>query len=182
MNDAEADYRPEQPALFSSRMRYVKESHIKATPREVFDFHESPDALKLLIPPWENMQVVESAGSLRPGSRVVLKGKKGPVPMRWVAEHTEYDPPHLFADRQVSGPFSYWYHRHHFIDDGQGGTVLRDEVEFQPPLGLVGKWLGGWLIRKQLEKMFAYRHATTKRIIESGEWQKDSKQVSEYVE
>jgi len=160
-------------------MRYVKESNIKATPREVFDFHESADALTQLIPPWENMQVVESAGSLEPGSRVVLKGRKGLIPMKWVAVHTEYDPPHLFADKQESGPFSYWYHRHHMLDDGEGGTILRDEVAFQPPLGFVGRWLGGWFIRRQLEKMFVYRHETTKLLIQAGDWRKGSEIVNE---
>ncbi len=62
--------------------------------------------------------------------------------------------PILFADRQESGPFAWWYHRHHFVDDGQGGTILRDEVEYQAPLGRIGHWLGGWLIRRKLDRMF----------------------------
>ncbi len=36
----------------------------------------------------------------------------GPIPLRWVAEHTEYEPGRLFADRQVSGPFASWYASH----------------------------------------------------------------------
>ena len=169
MQDEDPNRSSEQETAPSSCLRYVKESAIKATPREVFDFHESPNALTLLIPPWENMQVVESAGSLKPVSRVVLKGRKGIIPMKWVAVHTEYDPPYLFADKQESGPFSYWYHRHHMLDDGEGGTILRDEVEFLPPLGMVGRVLGGWFILRQLEKIFTYRHETTKRAVESGE-------------
>lgn len=155
------------PAICS---HYVKESRINALPQVVFRFHESPAALRQLIPPWENMRVAESAGSLLPGSRVVLRGRLGFLPIRWVAVHTDYDPPHLFADRQESGPFAWWHHRHRFLDDGAGGTILRDEVEYQAPLGLIGSWLGGWLIRRKLERMFAYRHATTRRLIESGEW------------
>lgn len=151
-----------------SYLRYVKESRIKATPAVVFAFHESPNALRILIPPWERMRVVESAGSLRPGSKVVMRGRAGLLPIRWVAIHTEYDPPHLFADRQESGPFAWWYHRHLFLDDGQGGTILRDEVEYQPPLGLLGRWLGGGLIRRKLDRMFTYRHETTQRLIEAG--------------
>ena len=152
-------------------MHFVKESRIAAPPEVVFRFHESPDALRHLIPPWERVEVAESAGSLRPGSRVVLKGRLGPIPLRWVAVHTEYDPPHLFADRQESGPFALWYHRHRFLDDGQGGTVLRDEVEYRPPLGALGRLLSGRLIRRKLERMFAYRHETTRRLVESGEWE-----------
>ncbi len=160
------DWRP-APAMCS---QYVKESRINASPEVVFRFHESPDALRQLIPPWENMKVAESAGSLLPGSKVVLRGRLGLLTIRWVAVHTEYDPPRLFADRQESGPFAWWYHRHRFLDDGEGGTILRDEVEYQAPLGLIGSWLGGWLIRRKLERMFTYRHETTRRLIESGEW------------
>lgn len=154
----------------TSRQQYVKLTPIDASPDVVFRFHESPDVLPHLIPPWENMKMVESAGSLRPGSRVVLRGSLGVIPIQWIAIHTEYDPPHLFADRQESGPFAYWYHRHRFLDDGQGGTLLRDEVEYAVPLGVIGRWLGGWLVRRKLEAMFAYRHEKTKSLIESGEW------------
>lgn len=178
MQDEDPTLSPQQETSPSSCLRYVKESVIKATPREVFDFHESPDALTLLIPPWENMKVIESAGSLEPGSRVVLKGRKGIIPMKWVAVHTEYNPPHLFADRAETSPFSYWYHRHHMLDDGRGGTILRDDVEFLPPLGIVGRVLGEWFILRQLEKMFTYRHETTKRAVESGEWRKNDEAVN----
>lgn len=150
--------------------RYVKQTRIMAPPDVVFRFHESPDALQQLIPPWENMKPVESSGSLLPGSRVVLRGSLGPLPIKWVAIHTEYDPPHLFADQLESGPFAYWYHRHRFLDDGQGGTLLTDEVEYSVPMGAVGQLLGGWFVRRKLEAMFAYRHEKTKSLIESGKW------------
>ena len=154
-------------------MRFVKESRIAAPPAAVFRFHESPGALRHLIPPWETMRVVESSGSIQPGSKVVLQGTVGGLlRVRWVAVHTEYQPPHLFADRQESGPFASWYHRHRFLDDGMGGTILRDEVEYEPPLGVLGRWLAGGIIRGKLERMFAYRHETTRRLVESGEWEK----------
>ncbi|QEH37584.1 Polyketide cyclase / dehydrase and lipid transport [Aquisphaera giovannonii] len=151
----------------SLRQTFVKESRIQAPPDAVFRFHESPEALTRLIPPWESMRVAESAGSLRLGSRVVLRGRVGPIPVQWVAVHTEYEPPHLFADRQESGPFAWWYHRHRFLDDGQGGTILRDEVEYQVPMGAVGLLMGGPFVRRKLERMFAYRHEATRRIVEA---------------
>jgi ligand-binding SRPBCC domain-containing protein len=145
-------------------MRYVKESRLDAPPQAVFAFHESPDALTALIPPWETMRVAESSGSLRPGSRVVLRGRvMGIIPVRWVAVHTEYDPPHLFADVQESGPFARWIHRHHFLDDGRGGTILRDEVDYELPLAPLGRWLAGWFVRRTLDRMFEFRHDVTRR-------------------
>lgn len=150
-------------------MQYVKESRIAATPEAVFAFHESPGALQRLIPPWEAVEVEQQADSIKPGARVVLKSRVGPMPVRWVAEHTEYDPPHRFADRQVSGPFAHWYHVHSFEDDGRGGTIIRDEVDYEPPGGLLGRLFGDSLIRQKLSKMFDYRHEVTKRHVEAGE-------------
>ena len=149
--------------------RFVKETRIAASPEVVFGFHESPQALTSLIPPWERMRVAESSGSLHPGSRVVLKGRiAGMIPVRWVAVHTAYVPPHLFADRQESGPFAIWEHRHEFLDDGRGGTILRDEVDYALPHGALGQWVAGGFVKRQIERMFAFRHDTTKRIVESG--------------
>jgi len=151
-------------------MRFVKESRIAAPPQAVFAFHESPGALTRLTPPWEKVEVVEGGDSIQVGSRVVLLSHLGPIPLRWVAEHVEYDLPRLFADTQRSGPFARWEHRHHFLDDGQGGTLLRDEVEYDPPLGALGRTLGGAFIRRKLQRMFDYRHDVTRRLVESGDF------------
>ncbi len=145
---------------------FVKESSIAAPPAAVFAFYESPGALEKLTPPWENVKVIEAPGSLQPGSRVVIQTWVGLLPVRWVAEHTEYDPGRMFADRQVSGPFAYWYHRHWFLEDGQGGTLLRDEVEYQPPMGKLGELFAGHFLQSRLEKMFEYRHEATRRMLE----------------
>jgi ligand-binding SRPBCC domain-containing protein len=147
-------------------MQFQKETRIAAAPSEVFAFHESPGALRALTPPGLRLVIREGGNALRPGSKVVLETSFGPLRLRWVAVHTEYDPPHLFADRQESGPFARWYHRHRFLDDGQGGTLLRDEIEFAPPLGLLGRTLMGWYLLRKLERLFEYRHEATRRHVE----------------
>ena len=151
-------------------MRFVKESRIAAPPEVVFAFHESPGAFQRLTPPWEHVKIIEGGNSLKPGARVIISVPLGPLHVRWIAEHTEYEPGRLFADRQVQGPFSSWYHRHLFLDDGEGGTLLRDEVDYEPPMGIVGRMLAGNLLRSKLEKMFDYRHEVTRRIVESGDF------------
>ena len=123
-----------------------------------------------LTPPWEKVTVEQGGTSIQAGSRVVLVTKLGPFPLRWVAEHTEYNPPHSFADRQVSGPFARWEHRHEFLDDGQGGTILRDVVDYDPPLGALGRIMTGEFVRSKLAKMFDYRHEATRRIVEAGDF------------
>lgn len=149
-------------------MQFVKESRIDAPPERVWAFHESPGALQKLTPPWEKVEVESGGDSIRVGSRVVLKTKLGPVPLRWVAEHTECDPPHRFADVQRSGPFRRWHHRHEFVDDGRGGTILRDTVDYDLPFGWLGRTFGSGLVRRKLNRMFDYRHDATRRLVEGG--------------
>ena len=106
---------------------FVKQSRIAAPPEQVFAFHARRGALEQLAPPWQRLELVEGGDSLEPGSRVVLKTRIGPFPVRWVAEHTELEVGRLFADTQLSGPFARWYHRHWFLDDGAGGKALGGE-------------------------------------------------------
>ena len=94
-------------------MRFIKESLIRASPQRVFAFHEQANVLSLLIPPWETAQVVQPAKISEVGTQAIVETKVfGPITARWVAQHTVYDPPHLFEDVQVKGPFRSWRHRH----------------------------------------------------------------------
>ncbi len=68
----------------------------------------------------------------------------------------------MFADRQVRGPFAYWYHRHLFLDDGEGETLLRDEVDYRLPLGMLGELLGSRFVNLKLQKIFDHRHEATR--------------------
>jgi ligand-binding SRPBCC domain-containing protein len=148
-------------------LKYIYESRIGSSPAAVFAFHQRPDAFATITPPWERTTVVGSVPPLVPGNRVTLRTRIGPIPVTWVAEYTdEFEPDRLFTDRQVSGPFAQWLHHHWFLDDGAGGTILRDEVDYVAPLGALGQWLAGPMIKRKLDRMFAYRHEVTRRLTE----------------
>lgn len=143
-------------------MRFEKQSVIKASPRRVFEFHEQPDVLSLLTPPSENARVIQSAKISEVGTQAIIETRiLGPIKTRWVAEHTVYDPPHMFEDIQVKGPFRSWRHRH-VVEPNADGAILRDEIDYEPPLGLLGRLLAPVLIQKRLQKLFDYRHEVTR--------------------
>ena len=144
-------------------MRFVKESIIKAAPEKVFAFHELPDALERLTPPWENVKIIQKADISETGARAIIEMKiLGLIPERWIAEHTKYEPPRMFEDVQISGPFKSWRHQH-IILPHEDGAFLRDEIEFEPPFWIFGKIAAPFAIVPKLEKMFAYRHEVTRK-------------------
>ncbi|HKO99401.1 MAG TPA: SRPBCC family protein [Pyrinomonadaceae bacterium] len=150
-------------------MRFVKQSVINASQERVFSFHEKADALTLLLPPWETATVIQSARISEVGSQAIIETSiLGPIKVRWVAQHTVYEPPHVFEDIQLKGPFRSWRHRHVVETDGSK-AILRDEIDYEPPLGFLGRLVAPILVGRRLERLFDFRHEVTRRWCENGE-------------
>ena len=141
---------------------YAAETILPVSVTDAFAYHERPGALNRLIPPWESAVIEHSDQSLAPGSQVVLVAKIAGVPVRWVAQHTRYEPPTLFEDTQLSGPFANWLHRHEFSATGESSSVLRDSIQYKLPMGALGDTFGSRTALRTIESMFAYRHRTTR--------------------
>ena len=143
-------------------MQFVKESIIRAAPERVFAFHELSDAFERLVPPWENARIIQKADITRIGSRAIIEQKIfGIFPARWIAEHTAYEPPRMFEDVQISGPFKSWRHKH-IVKAHASGAILRDEIEFEPPFSIFGQLAAPVFITPKIEKMFEFRHKVTR--------------------
>ena len=148
-------------------MQFIRESIIRAAPERVFAFHELPDAFERLIPPWEIVKVVQKAKITDIGSETIIKSKVfGFFPVKWIARHTAYDPPRMFEDVQISGPFAAWRHQH-IVTPHENGAVLRDEIEYEPPFSIFGRIAAPFAVVPKLEKMFAYRHEVTRKWCET---------------
>lgn len=149
---------------------FAKRSRLNAPASRVFAWHQAPDALTKLIPPWEKVKVEKAPKSLRHGERAVLVMRIGPFKKRWVAEHRDFDDRGEaggeFADFQVSGPFRSWTHRHIVRADSPTTCMLEDFIEYELPGGKLGRLFGGWLARRKLERMFEFRHAATRAEVE----------------
>ncbi|MEO1591803.1 MAG: SRPBCC family protein, partial [Cyanobacteria bacterium J06632_22] len=111
--------------------------------------------------------VVRREGGLGPGAITEFRLWLGPLPVTWLANHTdEYEPGRLFTDIQVSGPLEAWTHRHRFIPQGQR-TQLVDDITFTLPAAPLSEPLIGPFVNQRLEDMFRYRHQQTKTYCET---------------
>jgi len=139
---------------------------ISAPIERVFHFHDDTRNLLRITPPSIKVSI-ETMGKPGLGYEVVLKVRQfGIFTMRWKVRITEYVPPALMSDEQVSGPFAYWKQTRR-LREVDGGTELTDIVEYRPPFGVLGRIANALVIRQQVLEMFAYRQATTKRLLES---------------
>lgn len=147
--------------------KFRKETRLPVPVEDAFAWHDRPGAFERLSPPWEKVEVLEQSGSLEPGSRVIVRVPVGPFRLKWIAEHTGYKKNEFFRDVQVSGPFARWDHTHRFLPDGEENCLLRDEIEYALPLGILGNLFGGRGVARKLERLFAYRHRVTLQDLET---------------
>ena len=139
---------------------FTRRIELPVPAEQAFSWHERDGALERLIPPWEQVRVLERTGGIRDGARVVLVNRLGPLSLKWIAEHHGYEPHRVFRDVQRSGPFARWEHEHRF-EPRDGASVLEDAVTYALPGGLLGRWLGSRFVKERIDRMFAYRHETT---------------------
>ncbi|NBQ57162.1 MAG: TIGR01777 family protein [Opitutaceae bacterium] len=133
---------------------------------EVFAWHERPGAFGRLCPPWERVEVTRHVGGIKDGARVSLRTKVGPIWAKWEIVHRDYIEGRQFRDVLLSGPFARWEHLHRIEPVGPSACELTDEIHYRLPLGMLGRLGGAAFTSRQLERMFAYRHAVTKADLE----------------
>ncbi len=82
------------------------------------------------------------------------------IPVRWVTEITHVNPQESFVDEQRVGPYRIWHHEHHFKQLSPTRTEMADRVTYALPFPPFGEVAHGFLVRPQIEKIFAFREKT----------------------
>jgi ligand-binding SRPBCC domain-containing protein len=141
-------------------MELRAETWVPASLGEVFPFFADANNLQRLTPPWLRFSIrtpdpLRMGGGTRIDYRIHVHG----LPIRWQSVISTWEPPHLFVDEQSKGPYKRWVHTHRFFDES-GGTRLVDEVHFE----LYASWIVGPLVKRDLRRIFSYRHQVLHRI------------------
>lgn len=136
---------------------------LPTTAEALFAWHERPGAFDRLNPPWDPVRVLSRTGrGLEVGVTLSLEARFGPTALRWTTAHTACERPAGFTDEQTSGPFAVWRHQHRFLDQEGGGAVLEDLIDWEPPLGGLGRAVAAGAIGDRIGRAFRFRHRRTR--------------------
>lgn len=143
---------------------------------QVFKWHTLPGAFERLNPPWRPVKVVHSTGSIEDGNKVVIKLPIiGDFGISWALLHKGYNPPNLFCDEQIRGPFKTWLHSHRFISEDADSTLLLDQIDYELPL--VAKPLN-YFFKRELKRLFTHRHLVLANDLKQhGKWSDKPRQT-----
>lgn len=131
------------------------------SPAEAFAFHLDPANLVRISPPWIRVEPPVIPVPLREGARMSVEARiLGVIPQRWEVVIAEVSLPHQLVDVALRGPYRSWRHTHRFRAVS-GGTEMTDLLEYELPLGWLGRWVDPVLHRPLLAAMFRHRHRRT---------------------
>ena len=151
----------------------------------VFAFFANPQNLPPLMPAWQRARIEElrliappalPAGSPARlgtgiGTTMILSFRAVPgLPFRlyWHALISEFIWNNHFCDNQTAGPFAYWNHCHSVraeTRNGTEGTVVRDRVEYELPLGPIGDLANLVAGKAQMRYIFRFRHEQAAKLM-----------------
>ena len=132
--------------------------------QEVFGFFADASNLQGLTPKWLHFTILTPPPlNIQKGTIIDYRLRIHAIPVYWRTEITAWEPPNRFVDEQRRGPYRQWIHEHRFEAHGTG-TKMVDSVKYAV--------LGGWLVeklfvRRDIERIFAFRREQLKRRFES---------------
>ncbi len=124
---------------------------------EVFAFFADAGNLAKLTPPWLGFRILTPQPiPMKKGAEIRYRITVHGLPVSWTTEIRRWEPPFRFIDVQTSGPYHLWHHTHRFEAHG-GKTRMQDVVRYRMPLGILGRLAHSILVKRDLERIFAYR-------------------------
>lgn len=108
-----------------------------------------------------------TSGVMRLGDTVTWRARHFGIVFRLTAVITEHEYPSRFVDVQQRGPFRRWRHQHSFQALEAGQTRMTDDVEFQSPLGLLGRAVDRLVLGRYLTRVLQQRNAWLRQTLES---------------
>jgi len=98
-----------------------------------------------------------TAGVIGLGEFVTWRARHFGVTWTMTSTITQWDRPRCFVDEQRSGPFKSFHHEHRF-EPVEHGTRLVDHVQFEAPLGILGRAVERLVLARYLRHLIDVRN------------------------
>ena len=141
----------------------VREQLVGAPLDEAFAFYGEPHNLERITPRWLHFEILEAPAALDEGALLRYRLRLFGVRINWLTRIDAWEPPHRFVDRQLSGPYRRWVHTHE-LETVEGGTLIRDRVEYAVPLAPLTRRP----VARALRAIFDYRARATAAALTAG--------------
>lgn len=143
-------------------MKYqlYREQQLNCNLETAWKFFSSPENLSEITPKDMNFTVLSKYRNQPIFEGMIIDYIVSPlfnIPLKWRTRITQVDKNKSFTDFQEKGPYKLWNHHHEFIPN-QNGVLMKDTVDYELPLGFLGKIAHTIIVKDKLNKIFDYRY------------------------
>ncbi len=132
---------------------------VRRSRSEVFAFFADAANLERITPASLHFEIRSPQPiAMRAGATIHYRLSLFGLTFRWCTLIESFEPEWRFVDVQAAGPYRSWRHTHTF-EDVPGGTLVRDQVEYEVPFGPLGELARRLFVARQLRRIFDFRRA-----------------------
>ncbi len=138
---------------------YDTEQFLPIDISKAWDFFSNARNLSVITPPELDFKILTELEGAEIYKGMLIGYTVKPlfgVPIHWRTEICEVDKPQMFADTQLKGPYKLWEHTHIFLEK-DSGTLMKDQVKYELPFGIIGRATHSLIVKKKIERIFIYR-------------------------
>ena len=142
------------------KFQLYREQQLNCDIETAWEFFSNPHNLSKITPKKMNFVVLTDLPSTKIYEGMEIDYKLSPllnIPMKWKTRITQVDELKSFTDFQLNGPYKLWNHFHEFIPN-DNGVLVKDTVDYELPLGFLGKIAHSLFVRSKLESIFKHRY------------------------
>jgi ligand-binding SRPBCC domain-containing protein len=110
-----------------------------------------------------------TTGLIGQGESVTWRGRHFGLSLQHTSRIKQYEPPIFFQDVMTAGAFKSFVHHHRFHEK-DGVTVMKDELRFAAPFGVLGFVVERLALRHHLSRFLCERNQFVKQVAESQMW------------
>lgn len=144
-----------------------KKQILRASREEAWQFFSSPHNLARITPPELCFDVLTKDLPERIYAGLMIAYRVRPllgIPLTWLTEITHVREGECFVDEQRIGPYAIWHHEHRFHVIGDGCIEMEDRVTYVLPLQPIGDLVHPFLVKPQLDRIFAHREKVVREL------------------
>lgn len=141
------------------KFQLYREQQLNCDIETAWEFFSNPHNLSKITPKKMNFVVLTDLPSTKIYEGMEIDYKLSPllnIPMKWKTRIPQVDELKSFTDFQLKGPYKLWNHFHEFIPN-ENGVLVKDTVDYELPLGFLGKIAHSLFVRSKLESIFKHR-------------------------